>query len=66
MGKSKADKLFKVYMASDREIYVIARHGKGALTIAQTEYSFGKTAKVKEVNSPDFMCRAVNYKVKDK
>ncbi len=61
MSKNKPNKLFRAYMASDRQIHVIARHGKGALTIARTEWGFGTTAKA-ELADWHFMDMAVNYR----
>jgi len=59
MSKRKPNKLFRVYQPYVNQIYVVARHGKGALTIARTEWGFGSGAKAEEADR-HFMNMAVN------
>tara|TARA_R110002072_G_scaffold302699_1_gene487415 strand:+ start:7893 stop:8096 length:204 start_codon:yes stop_codon:yes gene_type:complete len=63
MSKRKATKVYMVEIPSGRGFYVIARHAKGAVTIARAN-GLGKGAKATEVDKSKAH-EAINYKAKD-
>tara|TARA_B100000749_G_C18147378_1_gene350306 strand:+ start:124 stop:339 length:216 start_codon:yes stop_codon:yes gene_type:complete len=67
MGKRKPDGVFSLTLADGRLVYVIARHPKGALTVAsQLGYDIDRSAATRPRQVDDlFAERAINRKNPD-